>query len=130
MNYINCMILKLEQNASQNDIEVLITYPAKTKVVERIVSLIKSVDTQIECYSDDIVKLVNVSDIYYIESVDGKTVVCCEKEKYIVKPNDTDKIVPIRNGKIHGLYFFINFFLYRTSNQYFNILLRRILLDP
>jgi DNA-binding LytR/AlgR family response regulator len=79
------MILKIEQNPAQEDIEVLITCPVKNKMVERIASFIKSVDTQIECYSDDIVKLVNVSDIYYIESVDGKTVVCCEKEKYIVK---------------------------------------------
>jgi DNA-binding LytR/AlgR family response regulator len=79
------MVLKLEQNAAKNDIEISITYPVKNKTVERIVSFIKSVDTQIECYSDDIVKLVNASDIYYIESVDGKTVVCCEKEKYIVK---------------------------------------------
>jgi DNA-binding LytR/AlgR family response regulator len=47
--------------------------------------LIKSVDAQIECYSDDIVKIVNVFDIYYIESIDGKTIVSCEKEKYLVK---------------------------------------------
>jgi len=79
------MILKIEQNPAHGDIEVLITCPVKNKTVERIVSLIKSVDTQIECYSDDIVKLVNVSDIYYIESVDGKTIVCCEKENYFVK---------------------------------------------
>ena len=83
--YNKTMILKLEQNNAQNDIEIVIKYPVKNKIVERIVSLIKSVDTQIECYSDDIVKLVNVSDIYYIESVDGKTVVCCEKENYIIK---------------------------------------------
>jgi DNA-binding LytR/AlgR family response regulator len=79
------MILRIEQNPAKEDIEVLITCPVKNKIVERIASFIKSVDTQIECYSDDIVKLVNVSDIYYIESVDGKTFVCCEKEKYIVK---------------------------------------------
>jgi len=79
------MILRIEQNPAHGDIEVLITCPVRNKIVERIVSFIKSVDAQIECYSDDIVKLVNVSDIYYIESVDGKTVVCCEKEKYIVK---------------------------------------------
>ncbi|MDR2555036.1 MAG: LytTR family transcriptional regulator [Fibromonadaceae bacterium] len=79
------MIINLEQNTSQKDIEILITYPVKDKVVERIVSLIKSVDMQIECYSDDEVKLVNASDIYYIESVDGKTIVCCEKENYFVK---------------------------------------------
>jgi len=79
------MILKIEQNPTYGDIEVLITCPVKNKIVERIVSLIKSVDTQIECYSDDSIKLVNVSDIYYIESVDGKTVVCCEKDNYFVK---------------------------------------------
>ena len=47
--------------------------------------MIESVDTQIECHSDDSIKRVNVSDIYYIESVDGKTIVCCEKEKHLVK---------------------------------------------
>jgi len=79
------MILKLEQNTSQKDIEVLITYPINNKIVERLISLVKSVDTQIECYFNDSVKQVNVADIYYIESVDGKTVVCCEKENYVVK---------------------------------------------
>jgi len=79
------MIINLEQDDLQKDIKVSITYPVKNKIVERIVSLLKSVDAQIECYSDDVVKPVNVSDIFYIESVDGKTVVCCEKEKYIVK---------------------------------------------
>jgi DNA-binding LytR/AlgR family response regulator len=79
------MIINLEQNALKKDIEISISFPVKNKIVERIVSLIKSVDTQIECYLDDSVKLVNVSDIYYIESVDGKTIVCCEKENYLVK---------------------------------------------
>ena len=79
------MILKLEQQSSQKDIEVIIKYPVKNKTVERIVSLIKSVDMQIECYSDDIVKPVNVSDIYYIESIDKKTIVFCENESYQVK---------------------------------------------
>jgi DNA-binding LytR/AlgR family response regulator len=79
------MVLKLEQNNAQNDIEIVITYPAKNKILERIVSLIKSVDAQIECYSDDIVKLVNVSDIYYIESIDKKTLVFCEKGNYQIK---------------------------------------------
>jgi hypothetical protein len=64
------MILKLEQNTSQKDIEILITYPAKNKIVERIISYVKSVDMQIECHSDDGVKWVNATDIYYIESVE------------------------------------------------------------
>jgi DNA-binding LytR/AlgR family response regulator len=79
------MLVKLEQKVSQRDIEVLITYPVKNKTVENIVSLIKSLDKQIECYSDDSVKLINVSDIYYIESIDKKTLVFCETENYQVR---------------------------------------------
>ena len=79
------MIIKLEKRESQNDIEVLITYPQKNKTVERLVSLIKLIDKQITSYSDDEIKLINASDIYYIESVDKKTIVCCEKENYQAK---------------------------------------------
>ena len=79
------MILKLEQKTTQKDIEITITYPQKNKKIERLISLIKSVDMQIECYTDDSTKIINVSDIYFIESVDGKTIVCCENDKYIVK---------------------------------------------
>jgi len=76
------MFLKLEQNAAQKDIEIAISYPVKNKAVERIVSFIKSLDQQIECYADDSIKRVSASDIYYIESIDKKTVVFCEKESY------------------------------------------------
>jgi DNA-binding LytR/AlgR family response regulator len=76
------MILKLEHNAAQKDIEIAISYPLKNKTVERIVSLIKSLDRQIECYFDDSKKWVSISDIYYIESIDKRTVVFCEKESY------------------------------------------------
>ena len=76
------MILKIEQNTAQKDIEISISYPVKNKTVEQIVSLIKSIDKQIECYSGDSIKRVNASDIYYIESVDKRTIVFCEKENY------------------------------------------------
>jgi len=79
------MILKLEQDSTRKDIEVIIKYPQKNKVVEQIASLVKSFNIQIPCYSDDTTKFVNTSDIYYIESVDKKTVVCCENENYQVK---------------------------------------------
>jgi len=79
------MILKLEKRDKQDDIEVLITYPQKNKIVDRLVSLIKSVDIQIPCYSDDEAALINASDIFYIESVDKKTIVSCESENYHVK---------------------------------------------
>ena len=75
------MILKLEQKTTQKDIEITITYPQKNNIIKRLISLIKSVDMQIECHTDDSTKIINVSDIYFIESVDGKTIVCCEKDK-------------------------------------------------
>lgn len=78
------MVIKHEQRA-QNDIEILITYPAKTKTVDRILALIKSFDTQIECYSDDGVILIKASNIYYIESVDKKTIICCEEGSFTVR---------------------------------------------
>jgi len=76
------MVLKLEQNNLQDDIEVLIKFQTMDKIVESIVSFIKSIDDQIECFSRDSIKIVNVSDIYYIESVDKTAVVFCENEKY------------------------------------------------
>ena len=79
------MILKLEKRTSQNDIEILITYPRENRTLERLVSLIKSAGLQIRCYLDDDVKLINAADIFYIESVDKKTIVCCENENYHVK---------------------------------------------
>ena len=79
------MLLKLEQNPALQDIEVSIEYPEKNKKLERIVSFIHAVDSQIECYSDNSIKLINVSDIYCVESIDNKTIVFCEKEKFPVK---------------------------------------------
>lgn len=79
------MIFKHEQNISQKDIEISITYPIKNKIVERIISFINSTNTEIECHSDDITKMVNVSDIYYIESIDKKTIIFCDNESYQTK---------------------------------------------
>jgi len=80
------MLLKLEKCETQNNnIEITIKYPEKNKNLERLVSLIKSLDIKIPCYSDTGVVLVNASDIFYAESIDKKTIVCCEKENYPVK---------------------------------------------
>lgn len=76
------MIVKLKQDLSQKDIEVLIKYASMNKEVERITMLLQSVDTRIKCNMDGTDKLVNVSDIYYVESVDKKTFVYCEKSVY------------------------------------------------
>jgi DNA-binding LytR/AlgR family response regulator len=79
------MVLKLEQNEAQNEIEILIKYPEKNKTIDDIISYLKTIDTQIECYSKDSIKQVNVSDIYYIESKNKVAVVFCEKESYQTK---------------------------------------------
>jgi len=79
------MVVRLERNVTQKDIEVLITYPKMNKFVERIVSLIKSLDLQIPCFSDNCIELINVSEIYYVESIDNKTIIHCDKNIYQAK---------------------------------------------
>ncbi|MCL2722661.1 MAG: LytTR family transcriptional regulator [Treponema sp.] len=79
------MIINLKQNTTKKDIEVTIEYPVMNKTVNRIVSLVKSADTQVECYIDDSLKLINVSEVYYIESIDKKTIVFDEKQGYYNK---------------------------------------------
>ncbi|MCL2410731.1 MAG: LytTR family transcriptional regulator [Treponema sp.] len=76
------MVLKIEQDTPLTDSEILVKYPSMNKTIERIISYLKSVDTKIECKSKEGIKQVNVSDIYYIESIDKLAVVFCEKEKY------------------------------------------------
>jgi DNA-binding LytR/AlgR family response regulator len=76
------MVLNLEQDAAQNDIEVSIKYPEKNKIVERLISFVNSLNTKIEGYIGDSIKQINVSDIYYIESIDKKTIAFCENENY------------------------------------------------
>ena len=76
------MIVKLERDLTREDIEILIKYKAMNKDVERIAALLLSMDKQILCHSESGEKLINASDIYYIESVDKKTFVYCEKSVY------------------------------------------------
>lgn len=76
------MIVKLEQDLSRKDLEVLIKYASMNKDVERITTLLQSVNTRIKCNIDGSDKLVNASDIYYIESVDKRTFVYCEKSVF------------------------------------------------
>lgn len=76
------MIIKLEQDMSYSDMEVIIKYGKNTENIQRIVALLKSVDIQITCDKDGIERLINASDIYYIESVDKHTFVYLEKDVY------------------------------------------------
>ena len=79
------MRLILEKSETHKDIEIIIKYPRKNKIIEKLISVINSIDIQITCYSDDELIIVNASDIYYIESVDKKTIICCENKSYLFK---------------------------------------------
>lgn len=76
------MIVKLEQDFTKQDIEILMKYPKMNQEVERIVSLLQSAEKRIKCDLHGIEKLLHISDIYYVESVDKKTFVYCEQEVY------------------------------------------------
>ena len=80
------MDIKFVQCETHDEVEIIIKYPIKKdKTVKRITSLINSIDIQIPCVINDDTKIINASEIYYIESVDDKTIVHCEKDNYIVK---------------------------------------------
>ena len=76
------MIIKLEENLTQENIEVLIKYAQMNHTVKKLVSLVKSIDSTVRCHSEQREIWVNASDIYYIESIDKKTFVYCEKSVY------------------------------------------------
>lgn len=76
------MKLKIEQDLTCKEVEVLIRYAKMNKQAQRLIALIQSVDTQIKCISENSEHLINVSDIYYIESVDNRTFVYLEKSVY------------------------------------------------
>lgn len=76
------MLLKLEQDTARKEIEVVIKYPEMNQDVKRLISLVRSADTKIRCTADGNEKLLNASDIYYIESVDKHTFIYCENEVY------------------------------------------------
>ena len=76
------MKIKTEQDLSCNEIEVIIKYPQKDKQVNRIIDFLQSFDMQIKCAGDNAEQMINILDIYYIESVDKKTFVYLENAVY------------------------------------------------
>lgn len=73
------MTVKTQQDLSCNDIEVLIRYGKLNKRVKRLITLIRSFDTRIKCKEENAERYINVSDIFYIESVDKRTFIYLEK---------------------------------------------------
>ena len=74
------MRIRKKQDASLLEVEVIVRYPVEDQEVERLLSVLHSLDKQILCTGEYRGLLVNASDIYYIESVDKTTFVYLEKE--------------------------------------------------
>ena len=62
--------------------EVTIAYRELTASVKRVLDFVRSVDQTILCRKDNEEYTIPVSDIYYVESVDKKTFVYCEKDVF------------------------------------------------
>ncbi len=76
------MIVKLQQNLTQEEVEVLIRYAQMNNAVKRLALLVQSFNDTVQCSSDNGEILVKTSEIYYIESVDKKSFVYCGQAVY------------------------------------------------
>lgn len=76
------MKIRTEQDLSCEDIEITIKYSQKDKRLTRIIEYLQSYDAHIKYSVDNTEQMINIADIYYIESVDKKTFVYLEKEVY------------------------------------------------
>lgn len=77
------MRLILNERPEMEKPEVTIAYSEMTASVKRVADFVRSVEQTILCKKDEEECSVPVGDIYYIESVDKKTFVYCEKEVYM-----------------------------------------------
>ena len=77
------MRLILNERPELEKPEVTIAYSEMTASVKRVADFVRSVEQTILCKKDEEECSVPVGDIFYIESVDKKTFVYCEKEVYM-----------------------------------------------
>lgn len=74
------MKIKTKQDLSCKDMEITIKYAQEDRQVTRILDFLQSLDMQIRCSIDNAEQMIDIADIYYIESVDKKTFIYLEKE--------------------------------------------------
>jgi len=121
------MIVKLEACTTATTPEIIIRYAELTPEVERIHALLQALDKTIRCRVGNEEKLVNITDVYYFESVDKKTYIYCETAVYqtesriyqlaqdlepmgfvqiskafIINTNMLDSIKPLLNSRIEA----------------------------
>ncbi len=71
------LTLKQEKN---HELEVIIIYPESDSNVKRLIERIKEFNQAILVYSDEHTYKINISNIYYIETVDRKVFVYTEQD--------------------------------------------------
>lgn len=76
------MRLIMNKRADLEEPEVTLAYREMTEGVKRVSDFVKSLDRSILCKRENEEHEVAVSDIFYIESVDKKSFVYCEKEVF------------------------------------------------
>ena len=76
------MRLILRERQDLEHPEVIIEYRELTDGVKRVSAFVRSVDQSISCKREDEEFSIPLSDVFYIESVDKKTVVYGETEVY------------------------------------------------
>ena len=77
------MRLILSERPEMEKPEVTIAYSEMTASVKRVANFVRSVEQTVLCKKDEEECSVPVGDIFYIESVDKKTFVYCEKDVYM-----------------------------------------------
>lgn len=77
------MILKTIQDDGCGDIEVTIRYGKPSRQSEQLIAMIRTLDIRVSCRDGERERLVNASDIFYIESVDKRTFVYMEKSVFL-----------------------------------------------
>ncbi len=76
------MLLILKQIPDQENIEVQIKYPQMNDTIRRLIKSIESCEKTLKVHSQNKHYKIPVRDIFYIESVDKKAFIYCEKEVY------------------------------------------------
>lgn len=76
------MVFKIEEDLTCEELEIFVRYAKLNQRIERLIRLIRSVDAQIRCCDEGSERLIDASDIFYIESVDKRTFVYLEQSVY------------------------------------------------
>ena len=76
------MIIKFEQNETQEEIEVCVRYKETTKELTTLKQMLETFDSKVKCKSQEEAIWLSASEIFYIESVDKRTFIYGERMVY------------------------------------------------